>query len=105
MPLAPATGIENPVRDNVLSIIPTDPHWQPEQTAADRVAAIIAELAPGDPDGVDVDLNIDSHDTITVVDCGANVERIGCPTCGASIDTQWWGDLLEERYESGFDKT
>jgi hypothetical protein len=97
------TGIENPVSDNVLSIIPTDPQWQPEQTAADRAAAIIAELAPGDPDGVDVDINIDWHDTITVIDCGANLERIGCPTCGASIDTRWWGDLLEERHENGFD--
>jgi hypothetical protein len=90
------------VSDNVLSIIPTDPHWQPDQTAADRAAAIIAELAP-DPDGVDVDINIDWHDTITVVDCGANLERIGCPTCGALIDTQWWSDLLEERCDSGFD--
>jgi len=98
-----ATGIENPVSDNILSIIPTDPQWQPDQAAADRAARIIAELALEDPDGFDPDIEIDWHDTITVVDCGGNLERIGCPTCGASIDTRWWDDLLEERWETGFD--
>lgn len=31
--------------DDVLSVIPTDPQWQPDQAAADRTVAIVAELA------------------------------------------------------------
>lgn len=83
-------------------MIPTDPHWQPDQAAADRAAAIVAELVPGLPGGADVRIDVTWHDTLTVVDCGANLERIGCPHCGASIDTVWWADLLEGHCEDGF---
>ena len=90
--------------DDVLSIIPSDPYWQLSREAGDRAAAIVAELEPGDfGDGVDIDIDVSWHDIVTVVDCGANLERIGCPKCGTSIDTDSWGDLLEERHETGFD--
>ena len=85
--------------DNILSVIPTDPYWQPGRDAADRAAALAAELAPGDL----TEVKASFHDTVTVVDCGANLSRIGCPGCGAEIDTGWWGDLLEERVDAGFD--
>ncbi|MFE9565216.1 hypothetical protein ACFYM0_29350 [Streptomyces sp. NPDC006487] len=86
--------------DDVLSVIPTDPYWQPDQAAADRAAAIVTDLEPGAPD--DVEVEVTWHDTLTVVDCGENLERIGCPHCGASIDTEWWADLLETHGEDGF---
>lgn len=88
--------------ENILSIIPTDPRWQPEPEAADRARALLAQLAPN-PDRTDDELTAEWHETITVVDCGANLERITCPQCGSAIDTEWWGDLLEERFEDGFD--
>ncbi len=88
--------------DDILSIIPTDPHWQPVQDAADRAAAIMADLAPGEPDGVDAEIDVTWHDNIAVIACGANLERIGCPHCGASIDTEWWHDLLEAHFDEGF---
>ncbi|MFG2364252.1 hypothetical protein ACGFY3_21775 [Streptomyces mirabilis] len=88
--------------DDVLSVIPTDPYWQPERAAADRTAALVADLAPGLPEGVDVEIDVDWYDTPAVVDCGQNLMRIRCPRCAASIDTQWWGDLLETHCEDGF---
>ncbi|GAA1233585.1 hypothetical protein GCM10009665_24870 [Kitasatospora nipponensis] len=88
--------------DDVLSVIPTDPHWQPDQDAGNQAAAIVAELACGMPDGVDVEIDVTWHDGLTVVDCGENLERIGCPHCGGSIDTEWWADLLEAHCEDGF---
>ncbi|GGV90027.1 hypothetical protein [Streptomyces massasporeus] len=88
--------------DDVLSVIPTDPHWQPEQAAADRTASIVEDLAPGLPDGVDVEIDVTWHDTLTVVDCGQNLQKIGCPHCGASIDIEWWADLLEAHCDDGF---
>ncbi|WP_155344655.1 hypothetical protein [Acrocarpospora pleiomorpha] len=88
--------------DDVLSIIPADPYWQPERDAAERAAALAAELAPGTPDGVDVEIEVTWHESLTVVDCGSNLIKIGCPLCAASIDTEWWAELTEVRDEEGF---
>ncbi|OIJ86310.1 hypothetical protein BIV23_44055 [Streptomyces monashensis] len=84
-----------PMSDDVLSIIPTDPQWQPDRRRAERTAALAAELAPGLPDGVEVQMDVTWHATFTPVDRGDNLERIGCPHCDASIDTEWYADLLE----------
>lgn len=46
--------LSEPMSDDVLSIIPTDP--QPDRAAAERAAALAAELAPGLPDGVEVEI-------------------------------------------------
>ena len=89
--------------ENVLSVIPTSPSWQPTLEQADRARELLAQLAPADPDRLDWDLKVEWHETITVVDCGANLERITCPQCRSQIDTEWWGDLLEERFNDGFD--
>lgn len=86
--------------DDVLSVIPTDQHWQPEQAAADRTVSIVEDLAPDRADGVEIDVTW--HDTLTVVDCGQNLQKIGCPHCGASIGTEWWTDLLEAHCDNGF---
>ncbi|MBV6697387.1 hypothetical protein [Kitasatospora aureofaciens] len=38
--------------DDVLSVIPTDPSWQPAPAAAERAVALVAELL-GDDDGAE----------------------------------------------------
>jgi hypothetical protein len=48
-------------------------------------------LVPADPDAVDPEIRVSWHQAITVIDCGANLERITCPHCGTDIDTGWWG--------------
>ncbi|WP_328792646.1 MULTISPECIES: hypothetical protein [unclassified Streptomyces] len=88
--------------EDVLSIIPSDPQWQPARDAVDRVIALVEELTPGVADGVDVEIDVTWHDVVTAVDCGGNLARIGCPLCQAAIDTEWWGDLLEARCDEGF---
>ncbi|MFD9405784.1 hypothetical protein ACFWBN_02005 [Streptomyces sp. NPDC059989] len=88
--------------EDVLSIIPTDPRWQPDRDAADCAVSLVEELAPAVVDGVDVEIDVTWHDAVTVVDCGGNLERIGCPLCRASIDTEWWTDLLESQGDDGF---
>lgn len=89
--------------DDVLSVIPTDPQWQPTREAGEQAAAIASRLASREEDDLDVEIDVKWHETITVVDCGQNLERIVCGRCHAEIDTDWWGDLLEERFETGFD--
>ncbi|MFD9162586.1 hypothetical protein ACFVZ8_11405 [Streptomyces sp. NPDC059558] len=88
--------------DDVLSIIPSDPQWQPDPDAVDRVVELIEDLAPGVADGVDVEIDVTWHDVVTAIDCGENLERIGCPLCQAAIDTEWWGDHLEARRDNAF---
>ncbi|MEU2783173.1 MULTISPECIES: hypothetical protein [unclassified Streptomyces] len=88
--------------DDVLSVIPTDPQWQPDRTAGERAAALAAGMAPGLPDGVEVEVEATWHDTLMPIDCGGNLERIDCPHCRASIDTEWYADLLEAHAEVGF---
>jgi hypothetical protein len=90
------------VSDDVLSVIPTDPYWQPDRAAADRTAAVVADLAPGVAGGVDAEIDVTWHDTPVVVACGQNLRRIGCPHCGASISTEWWTGLLDDRAGDGF---
>lgn len=84
--------------DFVLSVIPTDPAWQPSQASGERMAALLRELAP-DAGTIDVGW----YEKVTAVDCGENLERITCPICRRSIDVDWYADLLEEHLDEGFD--
>jgi hypothetical protein len=87
--------------EDVLSVIPTDPHWQPEGAAALRAKALVTGLTGGlDPD-TDVDIDVDWYDAPSVVDSAQNLQRIGCPRCRGSIDLEWWGDLIE-KHQDGF---
>jgi hypothetical protein len=88
--------------DDVLSVIPTDPYWQPSREAGDRAAALVMALLAGSPDADGPDFDVSWHDTVGFVDCGQNLERIDCPRCAASIDGGWWSDSVGERYEAGF---
>jgi hypothetical protein len=94
--------------EDVLSVIPTDPHWQPGRAAGERAAALVTRLssdlqAPADGLDADVDprIDVDWYATPTVVDRGGNLERTGCPHCGAPIDREWYADLVE-RHADGF---
>jgi hypothetical protein len=85
------------VGDYVLSVIPTDPRWQPSREAGERMAAILQAMVK------EGDFEVHWHERITVVDCGENLERITCPVCQGSIDTGWYADLLEDNGCAGFD--
>ncbi|MGX2998116.1 hypothetical protein JNUCC64_28275 [Streptomyces sp. JNUCC 64] len=87
--------------DDVLSIVPTDHQWRPGRAAAERTAALAGDLAPGVPDGVEAEVEVLWHDALAPVGGGDGLERIGCPHCGASIDTEWYADLLDS-HEDGF---
>ena len=82
--------------DNWLALIPDDPRFVPDaakrQCAHDR----FAEIAP-DAD----EINIKVSEKIEFFDCGANFERILCPSCSAEIPVDWWQDRMQE--DSGVD--
>jgi len=56
--------------DDVLSVIPTDPQWQPTREAGEQAAAIASSLASREEEDLDVDIDVTWHEAITVVDCG-----------------------------------
>lgn len=85
--------------DDVLSVIPTDPWWQPEAGAAERAVAFVERLMG---DSGDVDVETTWYDAVAFIDCGSNLERVGCPLCRAAIDREWWSDLVEAHCEDGF---
>lgn len=87
--------------DDVLSVIPTDPHWQPERFAADRATALVTALTGGLGADTDVEIDVDWYDAPSVVDSAQNLARIGCSHCRGAIDREWWRDLVEE-HEEGF---
>lgn len=91
-----------PMSDTVYSVIPADPHWQPGRDAGDRAAALVLRLVPEDDGGFDTEIEVDWYDTVTAVDCGQNLTRIGCPSCGAPIGHEWYGDLLDAHDDDGF---
>jgi len=88
--------------DNILSVIPADPYWQPTADAAEAAMVVLRRLAPQLEGFVQTEYRITWHAKTAVVDCGANLERITCSNCRRDIDTEWWADLLEERFETGF---
>ncbi|MFJ3665510.1 hypothetical protein ACIPSE_03540 [Streptomyces sp. NPDC090106] len=87
--------------EDVLSVIPADPHWQPEPSAADRAVALVTALTGGLAADSDVEIDVDWYDRPVVVDGAQNLERIGCPHCRGTIGLAWWADLIEE-HQDGF---
>jgi len=89
--------------DNYLTVIPTDPYWQPGREAADRAAVVLAGMLPDDDArrGMDVQW----HDAVEMVHCYANLEKISCPLCDATLGTgDWWGNAVSDSYDSGFSR-
>ncbi|MBK3639363.1 zinc ribbon domain-containing protein [Streptomyces sp. MBT33] len=86
--------------DNYLTVIPTDPYWQPGRDAADRTAAALSRMLPDDDArrGLEAKWN----DGVEVVWCGSNLERILCPRCGAECAPDWWAESVSQRYDEGF---
>ncbi|MFI6493252.1 hypothetical protein [Streptomyces sp. NPDC050564] len=80
---------------NYLTVIPTDPYWQPSQDAADRAEAVLYGMLPDD----DARRGMEAkwHDSVEVVFCGATLAKISCPHCSAEFAPGWWGEVVSER--------
>ncbi|NNJ59918.1 MAG: hypothetical protein HKP61_02965 [Dactylosporangium sp.] len=86
--------------DNYVSLIPTDPTWQPTRQAAAEAETYVRRVF-ADPDGMQ-EITVEFHDRITAVDAGENIERIVCPRCEGEIPLEWYSDLIEQT-EGEFD--
>jgi len=82
--------------ENYLIIIPTDPHWQPEDAAVQTAGKIIAELAPEAED-----IEAFGLDEVEFFDCGENFESARCPHCGTDV-TEWWPEAIDRAGDLSF---
>lgn len=48
------------------------------------------------------DVDYKRYKNVEFIDCGANLESITCPNCGAIIDFSWWGEAMNKAYETHF---
>jgi hypothetical protein len=77
------------VCSDVLTVFPTDPYWQPGRADGARAAALAVELAPVNPRLVPVPTEPRWHAGAVFVDCGSNLEAVGCRRCGNSLELTW----------------
>ena len=80
--------------DTFLRLIPVDPTTVPDSAAADKARTLLAGFVP---DASQV--TIDVRDDVSFIDQGANFESVGCSSCGAPVDLEWWQAALEKAME------
>ncbi len=84
--------------DDWIILIPEDPRYVPDAARQLRARERLAEVAP-DADEIEIKVN----DRVEFFDCGANFERIICPTCRAELANEWWQERLDEDFvDDGF---
>jgi hypothetical protein len=66
--------------DDWIALIPEDPQYIPDAGKQARAHDRLAEIAPDSSEIV-----IKVSEKVEFFDCGANLERILCPSCGSEI--------------------
>lgn len=83
--------------DNWIALVPEDPRFVPDPAKQLRARDRFAEIAP-EADEIEIKLS----ETVEFFDCGANFERIRCPSCASEIALPWWQHRMDEDYGEGF---
>jgi hypothetical protein len=79
-----------------LQLIPTDPHYQPSQDAAERAGELLAKFVPR---ATEVNATfLAAPEFFPRVDGGLGV---ACPVCDTDA-LEWWHKAVETAYEEGF---
>jgi hypothetical protein len=83
--------------DNWIALIPEDPRIVPDAAKRQRARDRFAEIAP-DADEIEIKVS----EKVEFFECGANFERVLCPSCSAEIPVDWWQDRMDEDSGDGF---
>jgi hypothetical protein len=83
--------------DTWIRLIPEEPNFVPDPARQSRAREHLADIAP-----FAEQIEVRIFDRVVFFDCGANFERVICPSCRAKIPLQWWQDRMNEDYDSGF---
>ena len=79
--------------DDILSVVPTDPRWQPDEAAGQRAEEVVRGLVATLDGYVEPEFETTWSELVQTVDCGANLSRITCPHCAGELDVDWFRDL------------
>ena len=83
--------------DNWVIVMPEAADYVPSEEAQRKAVALFKELAPSADE-----VKAEASAGIRFIDCGANLERVLCPDCGAEIEIDWWQDRMGQEAEAGF---
>lgn len=80
--------------NDFIHLIPTEPDLVVDKNRLDDAVAYFHSIAP---QADKISSTIFTH--IQFVDCAANFERIGCPSCGAFIEFEAWQTWIEKDFD------
>ena len=83
--------------DNWIALIPEDPRFVPDEARQRRACDRFAEIAPEADEIV-----IKVSERVEFFDCGANMERVLCPSCRSEISIAWWQERMDDDFSEGF---
>ena len=83
--------------DSIYKIIPTDCRSKIDNYILSQVLQYLKMFIKAD------DYSAHLYDTLSFIDCGANLERITCPNCGKEVSFDWWGHAMDYAYRSKMD--
>lgn len=77
-----------------LRLIPTDPTFSPTPDAQRAAVALLAAALP-----YAQELYAEQTPGVQFIDQGGNFDSVACPTCGAVLDTGWWGNAMDDAWD------
>ncbi|MFN6105971.1 MAG: hypothetical protein ACK5EA_16195 [Planctomycetaceae bacterium] len=83
--------------DNWIALVPVDPHFIPSPGRQTIARNRLGEIAP-DADQIEIIVS----ESVRFFDCGANFQKILCPSCGKEIALDWWSERMDDDYQDGF---
>lgn len=84
--------------DSFLRVIPVTPEFAPTTAADEAVRQVLRSLAPRSQV-----ITSKCAQRIRFVDCGSNLERVVCPTCGQDLlQRERWQKLMEWAFTKAF---
>jgi hypothetical protein len=80
-----------------LRFIPTDPAYDPPLAKDQQAEQLLARFVPKS-----TEITSQRYEMIQFVDAGSNWEAIHCPGCGAILENDAWGNLVDQAFVTHF---
>jgi hypothetical protein len=84
--------------DDYVYVIPEEPGSVPDEARRQSAVTFFESIAPG---ADKIEASISEH--LEFIHCGANFEKILCPSCGALIELEAWQEWMNHDFQ-GKDK-
>lgn len=83
--------------EHLVKLIPYLPTYRTNVKAAEQAVSALSRLVDAE------EITFRQSEQPEFVDCGSALAEIRCPKCGAVLDFDWWGGVMDRMYaESHF---